>query len=140
MKTKNFKTKLQRTVTFLISLSAVFLLSTVSGFAAQTVTFDGVIQGADCVQLKQLACPVNNQDGAIASVSDFVLLLPGNTHYYLPNLGRIVKSQYVGKSVRVIGSIDGDKIWVKRMELKGSHGYHTVWSLAQQQKMYAPSA
>jgi hypothetical protein len=140
MKTKTIKTKVPRIVYFFISLSAVFLFSAVSGFAGETVTYNGVIQGASCVQLKQLTCPVNSRDGAIASERDFVLLLPGNTHFYLPNLDRIVKSQYVGKSVRVIGNLEGNKIRVERLELKGSHGYHTVWSLEEQQEMYAPSA
>lgn len=140
MKTITIKTKVPRIVYFFISLSAFFLFSAVSGFAGETVTYEGVIQGANCVQLKQLTCPISNHDGAIASERDFVLLLPGNMHYYLPNLDRIVKSQYVGKSVRVFGNLDGNKIWVKRLELKGSRGYHTVWSLEEYQEMYAPSA
>ncbi len=140
MKPRTIKTKVPRIVYFFISLSAVFLFSAVSAFAGETVTYNGMIQGANCVQLKQLACPINNQDGAIASERDFVLLLPGNTHYYLPNLDRINKSRYVGKSVRVTGSLDGNKIWVTRLELKSGDDYRTVWSLKEQESMYNQGA
>lgn len=138
MKTKIIKTKVQRVVSFLISLSAVILFSAGSGFAGETVTFEGVIQGANCVHFKT-ACPINNQDAHIANERDFVLLLPGSKHYYLPNLDRIVKSRYLGKSVRVTGNLGDHEIWATRLELKGGNGYRTVWTLEEQEKMYQPS-
>lgn len=138
MKTKNSKTELQRFTLFFLSLSAIFLLSTGSGFADKTVTYEGTIQGAGCVHY-HAACPQSNMDAHIANERDFVLFLNAKTHYYLPNLDRSVKARYVGKSVRVTGNPGEHEIWVTRLELKGDHGYRTVWSLEEQRKMYDPS-
>jgi hypothetical protein len=136
MKTKNNKTKVYRFSLFILSMSAVFLLSTVSAFAAKTATYTGTIQGAACTQYHQV-CPTSNQDPSIAIERDFVLQLNnGKTYYFMPNLDRIVKSQYDGKSVRVTGTPGKNQIWVTRLELKGKNGYQTVWSQARQDKMY----
>ena len=124
---------------FILSLAAVFLLSTVSAFAAKTVTYKGTIQGAACTIYHQV-CPQNGHDPSIAVERDFVLQLNnGKTYYFMPNLDRIVKAQYDGDSVRVTGTPGKNQIWVTRLELKGKNGYQTVWSQQQQEKKYPPT-
>jgi hypothetical protein len=138
MKTKNNNSKVYRFARLILSVSAVFLLSTVSAFAAKTVTYDGIIQGAGCLHYHAV-CPTSDKDPAVAIERDFVLQANGKTIYYMPNIDRSVKFLYTGKRVRVTGNPSKNEIYVTRLQVKGKHGYQTVWSLAQQQKMYQTS-
>jgi hypothetical protein len=138
MKTINIKTKLYSFACFICSLSAVFFLSPVSGFAANTVTYKGIIQGAGCLEYHAV-CPASDKDPSVATQRDFVLQVNGKTIYYMPNLDRADKLPYVGKSVIVTGKPGKNEIWVRRLQVKDKDGYRTVWSWAQQQAMYRTS-
>jgi hypothetical protein len=138
MKTKNSNTTFYRYALFILSISALFLLSTATAFAAKTVTYTGTIQGAGCLQYHAV-CPTSSKDPSIAIERDFVLQLNnGKTLYYMPNLDRSVKAECVGRTVRVTGTLGYHQINVTRLQLKGKDGYQTIWSKAQEQVMYAP--
>ena len=138
MNTKNNNTTFYRFALFILSLSALFLLSTATAFAANTVTYTGTIQGAGCLHYHGV-CPTSANDPSIAIERDFVLQVNnGKTLYYMPNLDRSIKAECVGRTVRVTGTPGNHQINVTRLQLKGENGYQTIWSQAQEQVMYAP--
>lgn len=117
---------------FVLSMS---LIVPATVMAAELVSYEGTIQGANCVHNKT-RCPEDNLDAHIALEQDFLLLLPNDKHYFLPNLDRAIKARYVTKAVRISGEQEGDSIWVDSLEVKEGSKYRRVWSLKQQQEMY----
>ena len=92
----------------------IFLAIGATGtIAGNTVTYEGTIQGLDCVHYKR-NCPEDNLSMYIALEKDFVLLSKTGSHYLLPNLDRHIKIRYLTKPVRIRGKLKGDRIWVDR--------------------------
>ncbi len=112
---------------------AVILIIPATVAAGKDVTYEGTLQGANCVHYK-LECP--EDEAHITMEHDFVLLLPNGDHYFLTNLSRITKARYATRSVRVSGEIKDHEIWVDKLEVKEGSQYRQVWSWKQQQEMY----
>ena len=101
--------------------------------AEERVSYEGTLQGASCVHYKK-KCP--EDDAHIALEHDFVLLLPNGDHYFLPNLNRAIKARYVGKPIRISGSVEDHEIWVDRLDVKKGATYSNVWSWEKQRELY----
>jgi hypothetical protein len=112
----------------------LFLFLPGHGIAAKTVTYDGSIQGLNCVHYKQ-DCPEEDLDMYIALEHDFVLLLPDGRHFVLPNLDRGIKARYLAQDVRVRGKQEGTTVWVEQIQVKKGHIYKIVWDAEKQRKL-----
>jgi len=67
----------------IIALSVSMLLMVpITGMTAELVTYEGTIQGLNCVHY-QKKCPGEDLDMYIALEHDFVLLLPDGRHFVL---------------------------------------------------------
>ena len=110
------------------------LMAPTMGMAEELVTYEGTIQGLNCVHYKQ-KCPEEDLDMYIALEHDFVLLLPDGRHFVLPNLDRGIKARYLTKDVRIGGNQKGTTIWVEQIEVKEGQRYRLVWDLQKQRKI-----
>jgi hypothetical protein len=102
-------------------------------YAGKLITIEGSLKGAICVHYK-LGCA--DDDAHIAMETDFVLLLPGGQHYFLPNLSPTMKAKYANRDVRITGEMREHSIGVDKLEIKMDGTYKTVWSWKQQQELY----
>ena len=119
----------------LITLGALISFIVPSAaLAEELVTFEGTIQGLNCVHYQQ-KCPEENLDMYIALEHDFVLLLPDGSHFVLPNLDRGIKARYLTKDVRIQGKQKGTTLWVEKLEVKEKNQYKLVWDFQIQRKM-----
>ena len=115
------------------ALILIFTLAVSASLAAEEhVSYEGTLQGASCVHFKK-KCP--EDDAHIAIEHDFVLLLPNGDHYFLPNLNRAIKARYVGRPVRIKGTMEHHEIWVERLDVKKGDAYAGVWSWEKQQEL-----
>jgi hypothetical protein len=115
----------------------IFIFLAIGGtdaIAGNTVTYEGTIQGLDCVHYKR-NCPEDDLSMYIALEKDFVLLSPTGSHYLLPNLDRHIKIRYLTKPVRIRGELKGDSIWVNILEAKEGEHFKPVWSWEEQRKV-----
>ena len=88
----------------LITLGALISFIVPSAaLAEKLITFEGTIQGLNCVHYQQ-KCPEENLDMYIALEHDFVLLLPDGSHFVLPNLDRGIKARYITSARPEIGN------------------------------------
>ncbi len=101
--------------------------------AGEGVTIKGYLRGANCTHYK-LNC--SDDETHIAMEHDFVLVVVGGKHYFLPNLSRMIKARHANKEVRVSGEKEDHEIWVKRLEVKRGQIYKSVWSWDEQRKLY----
>ena len=108
---------------------------TINAGAGESVSYEGTIKGAACTHYK-LDCSDN--DTHITIENDFVLVMPGDMHYFMPNLNRALKARYANKAVRVSGDMDkmNHYIWVETLELKKGNKYQPIWSRQEQQELY----
>ena len=119
----------------IIALSvSMSLMVPITGMTAELVTYEGTIQGLNCVHYQQ-KCPEEDLDMYIALEHDFVLLLPDGRHFVLPNLDRGIKARYLTKDVRIRGEQKGTTIWVEKFEAREGQQYKLIWDLQGQQKM-----
>jgi hypothetical protein len=102
--------------------------------AAELVTYEGTIQGLNCVHYQQ-KCPEEDLDMYIALEHDFVLLTPDGRHFVLPNLDRGIKTRYLTNDVRISGKRKGTIIWVEKLEAREGNQYRMVWDIQRQQKV-----
>lgn len=86
----------------MVAVLAGILLFPVLGMADQ---MEGTIQGFNCVVLGK-ACPIDREDPMVGLETGFVLLLPDNTYYLIPNLDRAILARHILHRVRVTGKID----------------------------------
>ena len=119
------------TITLGLSIS---LIAPAAGMAAESVTYDGIIQGLNCVHYGK-KCPEEDLDMYIAMEHDFILLLPDGRHFVLPNLDRGIKTRYLTKEVRIIGKQEGTTIWVEQLLIKKGQRYRLVLDLEKQRKI-----
>ena len=119
------------TITLGLSIS---LIVPAAGMAAENVTYDGKIQGLNCVHYKT-KCPEEDLDMYIAMEHDFVLLIPDGRHFVLPNLDRGIKTRYLTKDVRIRGKQEGTTIWVEQLLIKKGQQYRLVLDLEKQRKI-----
>ena len=119
------------TITLGLSIS---LIAPAAGMAAESVTYDGIIQGLNCVHYGK-KCPEEDLDMYIAMEHDFILLLPDGRHFVLPNLDRGIKTRYLTKDVRIRGKQDGTTIWVEQLLIKKGQRYRLVLDLEKQRKI-----
>jgi hypothetical protein len=121
---------------FILVLAFFFALTDPLGVAAgERVTFEGTLRGANCTHYK-LDCL--DDESHIAIENDFILILPDDTHYFMPNLSRALKARYANKAVRVRGEVNikNHYIWVDILELKKRNTYQPIWSWKEQQELY----
>ena len=117
-----------------ITFVFIFLaISSTEAIADNTVTYEGTIQGLDCVHYNK-NCPEDDLGMYIALERDFVLLSPTGSHYLLPNLDRHIKIRYLTKPVRISGELKGDSIWVNTLEAKEGERFKHVWNWDEQRK------
>ena len=119
------------TITLGLSIS---LIAPAAGMAAESVTYDGIIQGLNCVHYGK-KCPEEDLDMYIAMEHDFILLLPDGRHFVLPNLDRGIKTRYLTKDVRIRGEQEGTTIWVEQLLIKKGQRYRLVLDLEKQRKI-----
>jgi hypothetical protein len=112
----------------------ISLMVPAKGMTAELATYDGTIQGLNCVHY-QLKCPEEDLDMYIALEHDFVLLLNDGRHFVLPNLDRGIKARYLTKDVRIRGQQKGTTIWVEQLEVKDGQRYRLVWDREKQRKI-----
>ena len=94
-------------------------------------TFEGTIQGANCV-VNHLKCATDANDPHIEMEKDFVLVTDNGDYFFMPNLRQSLKKASYKKRVRVAGKQKGAAIWVKKLEVNKDNRYHCVWSWARQ--------
>jgi hypothetical protein len=116
-----------------LSISMSLILPTM-GMAEELVTYEGTIQGLNCIHFQQ-KCPEKDLDMYIALEHDFVLLLADGRHFVLPNLDRGIKTRYLTKDVRIRGKQKGTTLWVENLEVKEGQRYRLVWNFQEQKKM-----
>jgi hypothetical protein len=116
-----------------LSVSMSLMVPTM-GMAEELVTYEGTIQGLNCVHYKQ-KCPEEDLDMYISLEHDFVLLLPDGRHFVLPNLDRGIKARYLTKDVRIRGKQKGTTLRVENLEVKKGQQYGLVWNFQEQKKM-----
>ena len=124
-------TRRLRVLAFAISLLSIGVTGV---FAENIVTYEGTIQGLDCVHYKK-DCPEDELSMYIALEKDFVLLSPAGSHFLLPNLDRQIKIRYLTKPVRISGELKGDSIWVNTLEAKEGERFKPVWDWDEQRKV-----
>ena len=95
-------------------------------------TFEGTIQGANCV-VNHLNCATDVNDPHIDMERDFVLVTANGDYFFMPNLRRSLKTDSYQKRVRVVGTQKGAAILVKKLEVDKDNRYCCVWSWARQQ-------
>lgn len=119
----------------IIALSvSMSLMVPITGMTAELVTYEGTIQGLNCIHYQQ-KCPEKDLDMYIALEHDFVLLLPDGRHFVLPDLDRGIKARYLTKEVRIRGEQKGTTIRVENFEVKKGNQYRLVWNFQEQQKL-----
>ena len=119
----------------IIALSvSMSLMVPITGMTAELVTYEGTIQGLNCIHYQQ-KCPEKDLDMYIALEHDFVLLLPDGRHFVLPNIDRGIKTRYLTKDVRIRGQQKGTTIWVEKLEAREGQQYELIWDLQEQQKI-----
>lgn len=118
----------------LVAVMSLAVLSTFAQKSEETVTFDGVFKGANCMFfLKE--CPDDMPEGHIASEPDFVLTLPDGKYYYIVNLDRAIKERYFHKEVRIIGKVNKKgSIVAEKLQIKKKDKWRTIWSLKREQE------
>ena len=106
-------------------LCGVLLLPLYAG-AAETV--EGQLRGIRCVT-DQSACAESKRDPRIRTQSDFVLVRPDGDYFYIFNIDRGTKMQFVLDTVRVIGEVNEryQSIDADRMQVKKGNTWETVW-------------
>lgn len=114
-----------------LALTGLLMVFFTSGGAwAKMKTFNGSIQGANCVAIGTV-CPVDASDAFVALEREFVLLVKKGEYYFMPNLERSVKVKYLGKPVRIKGDLTGKTLLVSEIATKSGGSYKTVWSWEQ---------
>ena len=120
---------------FLIALGlSISLIVPATGMAGENVTYDGTIQGLNCVHYGK-KCHEDDLDMYIAMEHDFVLLLPDGRHFMLPNLDRGIKARYLTRDVRIRGKQEGTTIWVDQLLFKDGQKYKLIWDAEKQRKI-----
>jgi hypothetical protein len=110
-----------------IVMASLFLIFSGSVFGKSPGAFEGTIQGASCV-VHETTCPISNQDPHVALENDFVLLTSDGEYYFLPNINRSLKVQYVNKDIRVKGEAKGHSIMVNDLSIKSGSDFQSVWN------------
>ena len=105
----------------------MILLTAAPAPAAQR--WQGSIQGLACVTQGKV-CPINMEDPLIALEKTFVLLLPGGSWYYLPNLDRAILARHLNRPVAVEGTLEaGSKaIMADKLFIKRDDAWREAWS------------
>jgi hypothetical protein len=107
-------------------LCGVLLLPLYAG-AAETV--EGTLRGLRCVTDKT-GCAESKRDPRIRVQSDFVLVRPDGDFYYIFNIDRDTKMQFVLDTVRVTGEVNEryQSINAQRMQVRKGNTWETVWT------------
>lgn len=95
--------------------------------AGEKVELEGEIRGVKCTHFK-VEC--KNDDNHIALETDFVLVMPDGTYYFMPNLTRGIKARHAYKKVHIRGELTRQEIWVYKLvdlDKKGSAKSKTSW-------------
>jgi len=109
----------------LIALIALIIPITV--FAEPTISFEGVIKGANSV-ICNAPGPKDSSDPLANLERDFVLTTTSGQHYFLTNVYKHTKKMCVNKNVRVVGKQIDNTICVDRLEVLKNNKYVLIWS------------
>lgn len=115
------------TLKTLLIAGAATLIFTGTGMTAGMTTFEGTIQGANCV-VNKTTCPLNASDPHVALENDFVLVTDSGNYFFLPNLSRNIKTTYLNQSVRITGDKTAHTIIASNVDVKNSGKYESVWN------------
>jgi hypothetical protein len=128
----------------LFSPLAIGVALLLTGVASTAATVEGTLNGLHCAK-EGIVCPVEDMDVIIAFESDFVIMQPDGTYFFVPNIDRAIKAKYMLETVKVIGkkhvmgkkspsyfSIIADEFQVKQDD--GS--YKTTWSTEMKRRVY----
>lgn len=112
--------------TLALSLCGLLMLP-LSANAADEV--EGVIKGVRCVT-DQTLCVEDKRDPRLQAESDFVLEQPDGSYYYIFNIDRDTKAEFVLDTVRVTGQVSDryQSIKAQKMEVRRGDRYRTVWT------------
>ena len=113
--------KFVKTLTLTTILAALFFTP------ASAETFEGSIQGADCV-INGINCAESRKDPSLCMERNFILVTEGGEYFFLPNLYRSVKESCYKQNVRVTGKRSGKAIRVDNLDLQKTDGYSTIWN------------
>lgn len=113
--------KIVKTLTLASIMAALFFTP------ASAETFEGTIQGADCV-INGRNCAENREDPLLCMEKNFILVTDGGAYYFLPNLYRSLKESYYKQKVRVSGKRSGKSILVDNLDVEKANGYRCVWN------------
>lgn len=118
---------LRRLLNKLVLLLCGILLLPLYASAAETV--EGQLRGIRCVTDKS-ACAESKRDPRIRTQSDFVLVQPDGDYYYIFNVDRDTKMQFVLDTVRVIGEVNEkyQSVDADRMQVKKGNTWETIWT------------
>ncbi|MGD9825216.1 hypothetical protein [Desulfobacter sp.] len=94
--------------------------------SASAETFEGTIQGADCV-INGINCAEDRTDPLLCMEKNFILVTKGGEHFFLPNLYRSLKESYYKQNVRVTGKRNGKAILVDILEVQKADKYRCIW-------------
>lgn len=114
-------------INLVIAMASLFLVFAGNSFGKSMTTFEGTIQGANCV-IHETTCPINNQDPHVALENEFVLLTTNGEYYFLPNINRSLKVKYVNQDIRVQGEAKGHAIVVDDLAVKNAGDFQSVWN------------
>lgn len=112
--------KMVKTLTLTSIMAALFLTS------ASAETFEGTIQGADCV-INGINCADSRKDPHLCMEKNFILVTGGGEYFFLPNLYRSLKKSCYKQNVRVTGKKDGKTIRVDTLALQKADEYRCIW-------------
>jgi len=114
-----------------MALLIVAVTFIVSGavFAKSLPSIEGTIQGANCV-VNKTTCPVNG-DVHAALEHDFVLLTANGDYYFLPNIDRALKVEFLSENVKISGDIKNHSVVVADIAVKTKNGYDSIWNWAE---------
>lgn len=93
---------------------------------ASAETFEGSIQGADCV-INGLHCAEDRTDSHLCMEENFILVAKGGEYFFLPNLYRSLKESCYKQNVRVTGKRDGKAIRVDTLDVQKADKYCRIW-------------
>ena len=126
----NNKTQIRSIAIRLILVIMAMFMVAMRADAGERVQLVGTIKGAGCTHFK-VKCV--NDDNHIALETDFVLVMPNDEYYFMPNLYFSVKARHAYRTVRVHGERRGQEVWVDKLvdlDKKKSARTKSTWDWA----------
>ncbi|WP_320040226.1 hypothetical protein [uncultured Desulfobacter sp.] len=108
------------------TLTLTSIMATLYFTSASAETFEGTIQGADCV-INDAYCAEDRTDPHLCMEKNFILVTEGKEYFFLPNLYRSLKESCYKQNVRVTGKRSGKAIRVDTLDVQKAGEYRRIW-------------